>query len=250
MNLQQKLIDWGLSENEAKIYLSAMELGPSPVQKISDHSKIHRVSTYNFIKSLISKGLMSSYQDGKKTMFIASEPERLINFIDQQKRSLEDKEKEIAQTLPQLKSFFNVGNKPVVRFYEGFEGAIAMNDEMIQENDVFIENIYNRDQIIANIPAELLKKLSDKRKNKNIKTISIFSYSKDDFKSDALNERFVINDPKFPISCDITFYKNKVRFISFSGGITGTVIENKEITDTLRSIYYLALETVKNKKRE
>ena len=73
--LEKDIEKLGLSEKEAKVYLASLELGPSPVQVISQKSKVNRATTYVVIDSLMAMGLMSTYDEGKKTFFTSESPE-------------------------------------------------------------------------------------------------------------------------------------------------------------------------------
>jgi len=241
--LEQKLIDYGLHQYEARIYLSAMELGPSPVQVIAKKAGINRVSAYHFIETLIEKGLMSTYEQGKRTMYAASDPMHVVNIFEGQKRDIEVKQKEFQNFLPQLRSVYNLSeNKPVVRFYEGLEGALVMNEEMMQGHDETIEMTYNKELVNKFIPENIRKALAAKRIERNIKTLVILE---GETTSTPDGTRYSVDAARFPIRADITFYKDKTRMISFGKDISGIIVENKDITDTLRSIFKMALEYLK-----
>lgn len=242
--LEQKLVEYGLHEYEAKLYVAAMEIGPSPVQAIAKKAVINRVSAYNFINTLIEKGLMSTYEQGKRTMYAASDPTHLVNIFEGKRREIEIKEKEFQNFLPQLRSIYNLSeNKPVVRYYEGLEGALVMNDEMMQGHDETIEMVYNKEAVYKFIPENIRKDLVAKRIQKNIKTLVIL-----DGQTPTTTDgtRYSVDSKKFPIKADITFYKDKTRMISFGKDISGIIIENKDITDTLRSLFYMSLEYLKS----
>ena len=118
----QELIDLGLSEKEAAVYLASIQLGPSPVQKISNKSRVNRATTYVIIESLMEMGLMSKYDEGKKTFFVAEKPERLVNYFEEKGRDLKDKIFKINQIVPELNSLYNdLSDKPKVKYYEGVE---------------------------------------------------------------------------------------------------------------------------------
>ena len=59
--LEQDLKNLGLSEKEAIIYLASLELGPSTIQEISKKAQIKRSSTYDMIRFLMERGLMSEF---------------------------------------------------------------------------------------------------------------------------------------------------------------------------------------------
>jgi len=53
--LLSTLQNYGLSEKEAKIYLSAVELGPTLASTIARHAGEKRVTTYSILKELTKK---------------------------------------------------------------------------------------------------------------------------------------------------------------------------------------------------
>src|SRR3989344_9013680 len=120
----------GLSENEAKVYMAMLELGPATVLEISAKAGVNRPTTYVQIESLKKMGLTSTQTKGKKQLFIAESPEQFEFMIDRQKNELEQKKEELHKLLPELTTLFNLSDsKPQVRFLEGKEGLIKMQDE-------------------------------------------------------------------------------------------------------------------------
>ncbi len=58
----------------------------------------------------------------------------------------------------------------------------------------------------------------------------------------GLKERRFLPKEKFPFAGSVTIYGNKVSLISQKRTISGVIIENKEIADTLKTIFNLAWE--------
>src|SRR5688572_25102021 len=88
--LAKELEKIGLSENEAKVYLAGLELGSSTAQMIAAKATVSRPTTYIMIESLIKRGLMSSFQKGKKRMFVSGKPRQLLYILEQQKKAIEN----------------------------------------------------------------------------------------------------------------------------------------------------------------
>ena len=76
MTLQNVLVNIGLSPKESKVYLAALELGPSPASDIALRSKLNRVSTYDILEKLIKRGFISTYTQKRVKYFVATEPDR------------------------------------------------------------------------------------------------------------------------------------------------------------------------------
>lgn len=123
----------GLSEKEIKIYLTCLRLGPASVRKIAESADINRGTTYDVLKALIDLGLVSYYHKAKKQYFIAEDPERLKDAVEEKKQLLEKTKDEIEKIIPELKSIYNkAGEKPVVKFYDGYAGIKFILQEVLK----------------------------------------------------------------------------------------------------------------------
>ena len=80
--LKKELEHLGLSEKESRVYLAALELGPSPVQDISHKAHVNRATTYVMIEALSARGLLSTFQKGKKRFYAAESPDRLLTIVE------------------------------------------------------------------------------------------------------------------------------------------------------------------------
>lgn len=131
--LKSQLFEFGLSEKEASVYLAMLELGPSSVQDIAKKAGVNRATTYVMLESLKRRGLMSSVDRGKKTMFAAESPEHLLSTVTLEVRSVEEKKARLAASMPQFMALFNaIEDKPRVRYFEGEEGIRACREAQIQ----------------------------------------------------------------------------------------------------------------------
>ena len=100
--MYQQLQQLGLSEREAQVYYAALRLGKSTVEQIAREAKIIRTTTYTQIDHLMHMGLMSSFTEGKKTYYIAEDPQNLTRIIDQRKKQIADSEQLLTSLLPDL----------------------------------------------------------------------------------------------------------------------------------------------------
>src|SRR5580692_1306205 len=98
----KELQDVGLAEKEARVYMAALEIGRATADQLAKQSKIVRSTTYVQIESLMKKGLMSTYEEGKKTYFAPESPEYLKRLLLKQKDDLSLKERDLTSLLPDL----------------------------------------------------------------------------------------------------------------------------------------------------
>jgi sugar-specific transcriptional regulator TrmB len=249
MNIEQKLTQYGLSAREAKIYLSSMDLGPSPAQKIAKHANIHRVAAYPVINTLIKKGLMSTFDKGKKTMYVASDPSHLEIFFDQQQQEITLLRNDFKKNLPFFEERYrSTPSSPRVRHYEGLEGVIAVNDEILDQLSATVMTIFDRNQTERHVPKEYIEKLRQGRKAKNITSISIYSYDGKSLPDTSDSVRYHIKDADLPIEADIAIFKDTVRFVSYQNDINTFVIDDPHIATTLRTLFSLATRYLEDKK--
>jgi len=240
--LERDLIEIGLNEKEAKVYLASLELGQSTVQDIAQKAGVNRATTYFVIEGLIKSGLMSSFHKGKKQYFVAADPDRLIELIEQEKDTIEKREENLKKLLPQLESITKKTERPVVKYYEGKEGLISMSEELIKYAKGEILMAYSKDAVDSLFDEKERERARDRRIKNKVRTKAIYTYKNGILESTPDGKRRKVPENKFPLTCDIAIYEDYVRIASLGKKLIGIVIKDKEIADSLRSIFKLAWE--------
>ncbi|MFH0854514.1 MAG: helix-turn-helix domain-containing protein [bacterium] len=248
MSIQEQLQSLGLSEKEARVYMSSLELGSSAVQEIARKAGVNRATTYVQIEALLKKGLMSSVIRGKKRYFSAENPGYLLKLLDIKMGEINDKRKEFEKYIPELEAMFdNAQEKPKVKYYEGLEGLRSVQQDFFMTNSKEVKEITDLDRAYQAFPPHP-KDHRSKRKGKNTYTFAkvIYSYSEGAIlpKKENFRERYFVAKGKIKFSSDILIYgENKVAFLNTIKR-NGVIIENKEIHDTLNSLFDLAKEGI------
>lgn len=241
--LEQELINIGINEKEAKIYLSTLELGQSTVQQIAQKATVNRATAYFIIDALMQRGLVSSFHKGKKQYFIASDPERLIEILEQEKETIEKKKETLKKLLPQLQSLNNKQqNKPIVKYYEGKAGIFAMVEEVSGPMSDVVRMVYSKDALDMVFSKGDLEKLRNKRKKHSVKTKVVYTFKDGTIENTADGQRRKVPFEKFPITSDIAVYDDKIRLATFGNRLVGIIIEDKEMTKSMRAVLDLAWE--------
>ena len=239
--LKEQLEKIGMADKEAKVFLASLELGSRAVQEIAKKADINRATTYVIIEKLMKKGLMSSVEKGKKTFFQTEDPKRLLKLLEEKEEGIKRKEEEFKKYLPELETLFNsTEEKPKVRFFEGKDGLIAIREDYFKAKDKEVLGIFARDEEKKVFTQEERKNALKERINKKINLKLIYTdEEKAKGESKLTKVRFVPKD-KFPLSSSYIIYDNKVGIVSLKGKLIGVIIENKEISNTFRSIFNLA----------
>lgn len=246
---EKELQKIGLSEKEAKVYLASLRLGKSPVQAISKEAGINRGTTYNVIESLTKKGLISSYQEGKKQYFFAESPDQLELLFKQQLEEIEHNRGRLKELLPELKQLDNKEkDKPVVRYFEGKNGIRAMVEDMFDvKSGTEIVMAYPYDEIKQKFTSKELLEWRNKRLKNNVHTRAIYTRNMEAIERPNIqSNRAEVPSDKYPLKSDVAIYENRIRIASLCGEkMIGIIIEDKDAADTLRSVFQLAWKAAK-----
>jgi len=113
----------GLTDGEAKVYLALLKLGTSTAGPIIERSKVANSMIYRILDSLIAKGLVSYITKEKTKQFSAAPPNRIVDYIEERKKHLTEKQEEIKHILPQLIAFAQETEANSVELFEGFKGV-------------------------------------------------------------------------------------------------------------------------------
>lgn len=116
MQLDTALQKCGLSFKEARIYQAVLEIGPARTLAISQKANLKRTTTYEILKNLEAKGIITSQLRNRRKYFFISSPERLKNVIHEQKNI-------INEITPFIVEQFNKRHGKVkIQMFEGKDG--------------------------------------------------------------------------------------------------------------------------------
>ena len=89
------LQDIGLTSGEIKVYLALLKIGESSTGAIAKESQVSRSKLYLILDKLSKKGLVSHVLKGKVSYFVAMEPKRILNYMDEKNSEFNKKRVEI-----------------------------------------------------------------------------------------------------------------------------------------------------------
>lgn len=238
----QNLKQLGLDEKSAKLYLAALELGPSPIAKLAKKSGIKRTTIYYFIDDLIAKNLLTSNISGKRKLFAATSPDNLSLIVEKQKELVQ-------KMVPEMFALFNKSpQKPKVSFYEGIDGLKTVFMDALDQppkSDILYFTHYG--QVYNALTEKFVNDFVTKRLKNDISTKAIATGEGNAVRITKFNKkekRRIITLPEeiFSTSIDMRMYQNKVAIMSFGDEKVGMIIESKQIADTLKSVFNLLWE--------
>ncbi len=241
--LEKDLQKIGLSEKEAKVYLAGLELGPSTAQTIAAKASVNRPTTYIMIESLIKRGLMSSFQKGKKRFFVSGKPTQLLYLLDAKRKEIDEQETFINTFLHKLTSVGDENSQPPqVVLYEGVEAVKVLQDELLQNSNEVLE-IVPFDEVRKFIPPIFSGDIRESFSKKfHIK--SIYTRAEGPLNVSKPNVEYKYLPPdKFPIKAEIIIFGNKVVIATFTSKPEYIHISSENIASTMKMIFEILWAT-------
>lgn len=240
----EKLINFGLSHNEAKVYLALMELGSGTVTQIARRAKVTRTNAYHLLNSLLVHGLASMNQGKGKIVFSAEKPERLLYIMREKMDEVERQFKEAEDLIAELRTVHKgPEQKMKVRYYEGNEGIITVYEDMLRARTKILE--YSSPEERQKFSPEYFQKYYARRTAKGLETDSVMAKTPESIK---LKQRDLasfsvtkIIPESFKMGADISVYDDKVAIMSLKEKFA-IIVESAEVSGALRKLLTLAHE--------
>jgi HTH-type transcriptional regulator, sugar sensing transcriptional regulator len=234
MKLDKILINYGLTEKQAKIYLACLELDSAPVQKIALKSALPRTTVYEVLELLKRKSLVSYFLKKKVKYFTAQDPNKLIKIAQ---NNVDD----LKESLPQFNAMFGQSrNKPTTRFYEGKQGMKIILEEILDEAKE-IMSFVSADDLFSELGDDFYK-FVEKRFKKKIPVKVLFSQdtpkARERQKLGPSQLRQVkILSGEFEHQGQVLVWGNKIAMFSFTNDYVAVVIESKNLAQVQRAMF-------------
>lgn len=257
MVFETELKRLGLKSKEAAVYLACLELGSSPVQNIARKARVVRATTYVVLESLMNRGLVTRYKEGKKTMFSAEPPRQLMRILEKEREGVDERQRDLEQLLPELQVLMKAaGGRPSVRYFQGKEGLHVMRQEIVMYSKPgdMVYNFTPVDHLIAVFPEDE-SAYYNQRAARGILSRTIFTtrskalinkYTSREYSVNS--ERRYIPPKSFTSTSGMTIYGDRVAIGNFVGKQMGVIIESQPIASMMKNIFELAWQSAGEQK--
>jgi len=234
--MKEQLREAGLTENEAKMYLALLELGPSNAGLISRKAGMHRRVVYDTAYMLIKKGLVGYILRNNVRLFQAVNPERLKEIID-------ERGKRIEEILPNMLALYGkTKEKEETNFYKGKNGLKTVFEDQLSENSEIL--ILGANHLAYDMLQFYFHWFDKKRLEKKLKARIIFTKKEGVPKIPYTEIRFLPEKYSSPLAVNI--YGEKVALILWSKtNPFAVVIKNKEMSDGYKKYFELLWKLAK-----
>lgn len=239
-NLLITLQNYGLSEKEARVYLTVLELGTSIASTIARRAELNRVTVYTILDDLKRDGIVNeTTKEGIKYYSVIS-PDILLKQLEQKYESFKEK---VPELLALAEKF---GNKIKVQFFEWLEGMVKMYNDLLSSTSEPIHSFLGLEDMQPELKKRLLEWFLPQRVKLKIPAKVIVSdnesnktYKKMDKKS--LKETRIITSNIFSLYGEINIYgENRIMIAMFNDKeMSWIIIHSKSMHDSLKSIFDL-----------
>ncbi|MEK6961006.1 MAG: helix-turn-helix domain-containing protein [Nanoarchaeota archaeon] len=217
----------GFSEQEIKIYLALLRIGPSTASRVASEAGIDRATTYRFLDSLIGKGAVSYFVTNNVKRFSAAHPSRLVE-------DLREKTKQMELIVPELEGLIlQSGEETRVELYKGKEGLKSIMKDILRDRKeytfigevekFFTELAFYIDQWLRQVEKIHLKGRLICAQGSKFRV--------------AKTENYKLISKEFISKISTWTYGNKTALFVWSDPPYGIVIENKDVKNSNLDLY-------------
>ncbi|MEK6889823.1 MAG: helix-turn-helix domain-containing protein [Nanoarchaeota archaeon] len=232
--MYQQLKDSGLTDNEVKVYLALVNNGANLAGRISRLTGLHRRTVYDITEMLIQKGLIGYMLKNNRRIFSATNPNKLLENLQEKEALLLPIVHELKQKLDEKKE------KEETLFYKGKQALKNIFEDQLNSKEILIlganSQAYNTLQFY-------FKWYDQKRKKNKIKT-RIITHDKKIKRIPLAEIRYI--EEKYSNPLAINIYKDKVAIILWAKEPIAILIKNKEIADSYKLYFELMWKTANN----
>lgn len=134
----ENLLQLGLTENEAVIYMMLLRTGPAPASSVAARTGMKRVTAYSVLNSLCERGLVSFEESGQSRRFIPHDPECLLYIVEKEQSELKFKMQIAKECIGNLQKF-SVNSKESFQKIIFHKGDVSVNKflkERVEKNEI------------------------------------------------------------------------------------------------------------------
>ncbi len=239
--MRQILKQLNFSEKEIDVYLAILKLGSASVTELAKSAEIKRPTTYVILEKFKEMGLISFSIKKDKKIFIAEDPEKLLQLLKEEREALLNKEKKLKDSLPKLKALTKKDTVvPIVRYYKEKEGVWnILNNIMNSEHDSRMITSGKAFDVLGK--KRIQRDVLQKRKQIGTKSYIISDHDPHQIdtyrKKELLFREFRFLPETIDLNSLVYIYENKIALIFLKDPLNGIVIENKELSSVFKFMF-------------
>jgi len=238
------LIDIGLNETQAKVYLLLIKNGSLTPPQTAIALNIKRTNAYAVLDQLEDLGLAVKKETQKKITYWAENPIALEKLAKNKRTEALEHEKQVQSSMPTLLNYFyTFTDQPGVRFFQGLEGIKEIYNDMLRTcKDIYVIRSPHDQDLMSD---EFFTNFKVKKAKLSINTFMLNPQKNREIWNEETDKlykttRTQIDPRQYTAKVEICTYGNKVSIISFGDEAIGMIIDSPQIANANRQIFELA----------
>ena len=238
MIIHETLALLGVTDKETDIYLALLKLGPCSIRDIANTAAINRGTTYELLKSLKEKSLVSYYPKGKRRYFCAEPAERLLHIAEEKQLNLEKAAQILASDIvPDLQMLSPGFAETSVRQYEGDDGIEYVLRDILRTVSTMDNKLYRvySSKLIRKYLYRPFPNFTRQRVQKNIH-VNVIAIGDGGEEAPLATRKWIPTQNIVPGASYVAIYPPKCAMVSLSKGDypTAVVLDSESIAEALK----------------
>lgn len=154
-----QLVNFGLDDIEAKIYLFLLEKGPQTPLELSRNTDINRSRIYRYIDKLIAKKLIEVSNVGRGKKLQASDPQNFELLTYEKEQEAKKQKEDLPELLKELTSITrNLSGGFNIKHFHGDDGMKQMLwNHLAADKDLLFFSYESRNEVVGRSFAEKVR---------------------------------------------------------------------------------------------
>lgn len=237
----------GLTELQAKIYLFLIKHGQQTPTEVANGIGENRTTVYSALERLEKLGIVSQKDKGKISAYTPNHPSVLESLAERRLRSAARQAKNLESNLPSLITYYNEHqNTPGATTFYGREGVKMIYDKIVATGETFyfVRSPQDEKAVPEDLEAHKKARVAAGIKAENITPSEFASRSKEEETKWGVSRTLLPpNEYNSPVEIDI--FGDSVAFINYDKDGMSTLIESPEIADAMRQFFLFAKKYIR-----
>lgn len=237
------LLQLGLANKEASVYLAVLENSETTIPLISKNTILSRGTVYDIVEKLKGKGFLMEIKKGKKRSIIADNPTgKFYSLLDEKHYELQKSKKIVENILPTINALNpRDAFKPQIRVYEGEKGFKKVWDEIFSCPDKKFLSLARIETFIEFAGVHFLEEIQERKFKLGFSSRAINENSPSALQLKNVDSKYHretrIASKEFSFPSTEIIFGNKIAMFSTREENIIVVIESKDFAETHRQYF-------------
>ena len=242
------LMQTGLSEVQAKIYLYLIKNGQKTTSEVAEGVNGNRTTIYSALERLEKLGVIAQKDKGKISAYVPNHPSVLESLAEKRLRSVARQARNLESNLPSLINYYNEHqHTPGATTFYGQEGVQMIWNKVVATKAPYYFVRSRHDEVADKEALELFKKARAKAgiESENITPSEFIDNTNKTMKDKFLLTRTLLPSSEYDSPVEIDIFGDNVAFINYNKNGMSTIIESPEIADAMRQFFLFAKKYIR-----